>query len=931
MRIYFFLLLVAVHLNLWGQEAKHVTLSGVVADSATGGLASSTVILLNPVDSVIASFAITDTDGNFTVKRVTPGDYILQVSFIGYQPHEQELKVAGDKTEVNLGVITLETANAALDEVLVKGERIPMMINKDTIIYSADAFKTRPNDVVEDLLKKLPGVEVESDGTIKAQGEEVQQVLVDGKEFFGKDPQIAVKNLPAAAVDKVEVFDKKSDAAEFTGIDDGLEEKAINLELKEDHKKGLFGSLSAGYGTDERFETKAVLNKFSKNQQISFLGMANNVNRQGFSMDEFIGFSGGLGNLMGRGGMVRIDGNNNAIPLSQGVSNGFVNTGAGGINFNHDFDKKTELNLSYFYSDIKNVKDRYLTQESVNANSEYFGEESEEQTANTDGHRLSGRLDYEIDSTQNIRLRSTLSFSGSEMNLLANSMILNQQGLLANTGSRDNVGEGDEMKFNTELIYRKKFGKKGRNMTAGFTLASNTTDQLIFLNSTTIFEESLNRAGFTELVMQDQTESNDANNYKINLSYTEPLGNNNFLYLGYTRQNFSNNVIKDVFDNDLDGERVFNDRLSNLYNRDYIYDRGETSWRWIKDNSNLQIGVNAQRSSLVGIFPESEDEDILKKYFNLLPKLSWNYDFASSKSLRLSYTTNVREPSLQQLQPIVDNSNPLMVYIGNPDLRPEYTHRLMMRYFSFSQFSMTNFFAMINANYTDNAIVNARTIDENFRQITTPINVENDYRISSFTGFGTPLRFLQSRFNLHGNLSYNKGRVFINNLEENTDRISPSIDVSFDNLKKDILDLRIGTKLGSSQTMYSISSDLDQRYTNTTYYSDINVSIGDSWNIGTSLDYKIYNTQDETQRIPLWNASVSKYLLKRRGELKLAAYDILDRNAGILQNIDLNYIETVQIESLAQYFMVSFTYAINQMIGQSNLPKGGMRMHRVRK
>ena len=262
-RIIAFLSLLWSYQLVSAQAHKFITVHGVVADSTTGPLGSATVVLLQQADSVMASFAITDADGNYELKRVPPGAYILQSSFLGYYTFTQKISVGDTQEKIDLGRISLEAVASDLDAVVVRGDRIPMMINKDTIEYNADAFKTQPNDVVEDLLRKLPGVEVEADGTVKAQGEEVKQILVDGKEFFGRDPQIATKNLPAEAVDKVQVFDKKSDMAEFTGIDDGADEKAINIQLKEDHKKGVFGNVAAGYGTKDRYEAKVNLNKFS--------------------------------------------------------------------------------------------------------------------------------------------------------------------------------------------------------------------------------------------------------------------------------------------------------------------------------------------------------------------------------------------------------------------------------------------------------------------------------------------------------------------------------------------------------------------------------------------------------------------------------------------------------------------------------------------
>jgi hypothetical protein len=646
-------------------------------------------------------------------------------------------------------------------------------------------------------------------------------------------------------------------------------------------------------------------------------------------MNDYVGFAGGLGNLMrSGGGMVRMgSGSDNGITISDGLSNGFVNTGSGGLNFNQDFTKNTKLNLSYFYSRIKNDITQVIRRESVLDQSKYLSEEEDDEISINGNHRLNATFDHKIDSMQNIRIRTSLAFNESKYDLYSNSRVNNAGGLLENTGLRDNTSQGDNINFNTELIYRKKFLRMGRNMTAELSFGASNDEQIALLQSMNQFTGEIGVPNSVEMIHQDHKQNNVATNYAIDLTYTEPLGKSQFLHIGYSRKNYNNQLLKDVYDLD-DLMTVYNISLSNHYNRDYNYDRGTTSWRWIKNKSNLQVGIEAQNSVLKGEFLLNEETNIQQSYLNILPKITWNYDLANSKNLRFSYNTNVREPSLTQLQPIVDNSNPLSIYVGNPDLRPEYSHRLQLRYFSFSQFSMTNFFANLNATYTDNAIVNARMIDTQFRQTTTPINVDNDYRITTFSGFGTPLRFIKSRINFHGNFSYNKGIVFINSLQENTNRYSTTFDLSFDNLKKDILDLRLGTKVSRSHTNYSISNNLDQNYTNHTYYTDININIKDSWNIGTRFDFAVYNTADDTQTVPLWKASISKYLMKRRGELKISAFDLLNQNEGIQQNVDLNYIEDVRINSLARYFMVSFTYAINQMLGQSDLPRGGFHMIR---
>ena len=931
-RSFVLFLLLALSCSLAAQKYE---VQGQVFDTSDHPLSSATVVLLQAADSVIASFGITSNQGNFHLKRIDAGDFILQISYVGYLTYNSPLSIGAKTGNIILDPIKLESVTSALDEVVVTADRIPMMIKKDTIEYSAEAFKTQPADVVEDLLRKLPGVEVEQDGTIKAQGEEVKQMYVDGKEFFGRDPQIAAKNLPAKSVDKVQVFDKKSDMAEFTGIDDGQEEKAINIELKEAYKQGAFGSIEAGYGTQDRYSSKINLNRFGKNQQMSLIGMLNNVNQQGFSMNDYVTFAGGIGNLMrssGNGGRVRIaSGNDNStgVPISAGLSDGFVNTGAGGINLNQDFGKETRLNLSYFYSDIRNDIMQDVSRENIVSEASFFSEEKDDEYSANGNHRINLTFDHKFDSTQNIRVRSSLAFNQADYEILSNSMVFGTNGNLQNTGLRDNRSEGNNTNFSSEIIYRKRFAKKGRSFSTTLDFGKQNDTQDALLRSVNEFFDRLGDPLPTERILQDQYQSNDQVDYGIQLSYTEPIGKNKFLGLDYSRENNSNELEKDVYDVE-DGSELFNSILSNHYHRDYIYDKGDVSLRWIKNSSNLDVALSLQKSSLQGQLLIDE-VDINRNFTNLLPRITWNFDITNSKRLRISYNTNVREPSLTQLQPIVDNSNPLNIYIGNPDLLPEYSHRLQLRYFSFSQFSMTNLFAVVNATYTDNAIVNARTIDEFFRQQTTPVNVDNDYRISSFLGFGTPIKFVRTRFNVHGNFTYNRGRVFVNQLEEQTNRYTSSLDARFDNQDKDVFDLAFGSRISYSLTDYSVSTSLDQKYLNHSYYGDATVTIKNSWTIGSRLDYSIYSggTFIENRVVPIWEASLAKYLFKKRGQLKISAFDILNRNVGIQQNINLNYLEDIRINSLGQYFMMSFSYALNPMLNRTALPGRG-HMHIMR-
>lgn len=910
-----------------------VPVTGTVLDSTNAPLIAATVTLLNAEDSVLVLFSLSNKSGEFTFRKVKPGEYILQASYIGYRQLSIPLSVTGAQTDVDLGTLTMEAADVSMGEVTIEGERTPILIKKDTIEYNADAFKTQPNAVVEDLLKKLPGVEVQQDGTIKAQGEKVNKVFVDGKEFFGDDPQIASKNLPANAVDKVQVYDKKSDFTEFTGIDDGQREKTINLALKEDKKKGVFGNVSAGYGDQNRYETKANVNRFNKKMQLSLLGMANNTNQQGFSMNDYIQFMGGIQNLIsstgagGGGGMrITLNASDLGMPLNNGPGSGFTNTGAGGLNFNYDFTKKTQLSSSYFYNGIQNELDRTVFRRNFLAGGEFNSEENSLQENLNQNHRVNLTLRHEIDSMQNLIIRSNVGFNDARSSLNSQSRVLNEAGMTENSGLRDNLSNGENFKANGSLTYRRRFKKKGRSIVATAGVGQTNDDRTADISSYNYFLPEDTLRSFADSVLQTQSQTNDQLDYNLRLNYTEPVGKGNFIGLNLSHQNYSNELIRNVYD--IVPSEVLNRDLSNHYLRGYFYERGGMSFTVNRKKYNLTTSVNLQQSRLRGDILTTGDE-INQKFLNVLPAMFFNYNFSTSSNMDINYETGVREPSLEQLQPIVDNSDPLNLYIGNPDLRPEYSHRLGLNYHAFSQFTFTNFFANINATYTQNKITNSRSIDSLFRQTTMPVNVKNDLVIRGRMDFGTPLKFIKSRINLNSGVLYNRGIIFVNNQENILDRTITSVGVSIDNRKKDIFDIAVGVNLDHNMTRYSVSSNLNQIFVNQRYYADLSVNLGKKWRIATSADHAVYAGDafnDETT-ITLLRASLSRYVLKNnRGELKFSANDMLNQNLGFRRISELNYIQEEQTLTLARYFLVSFTYNLSKFGAAGESGPGGFRM-----
>ncbi len=923
-------LLIFLVANTLMLSAQSTTIKGIVSDTLQQPLTGATVVLLQQSDSVMTSFSITADDGDFTLSDINAGDYILQITFLGYQNYSQPFTLKVNKKEQFIGIIPLRPQGKLLDEVVIKAEHVPMSIKNDTIEYNAAAYKVKPNAAVEDLLKKMPGIAVNRDGSVTAQGEQVEKVLVDGKEFFGNDPTIATQNLPADAVNKVQVFDEKSETAEFTGIEDGQRSKTLNLTLKEDKKKGYFGNITGGYGTDNRYEGKLNLNRFSNDFQLSTIGRLNNINEQGFSINDYINFLGGLQNLMsGGGGQLRLQmGGNGGVPLGLGFEDGFITSGAGGINMNYDISPKTEVSTNYFYNQIDNLTERTVNQQNfVDANTVFNNQESSIQNTQNQNHRLNVGFRYKIDSMQDLRIRTSVGYNAADLTSTSNSETFNPQSILENGSRNDYTSDGENFLWNNTVTYRRKFKKKGRAFVATGQFNLSQDDASSSLKAINDFYGTIN---FSDTIHQIQIRNNNASDYLGRLTYTEPIGKRQYLEFKYTHQNYQNEQIKDFFDIVAgDNIGIKNTELSNHFERTYFYDRGGVNYKYNTRKSNLTVGVSLQNAQLNGNLLSQEIE-INRNFSNILPNLQFRREFGAAKSLSLNYNTNIREPNLEQLSPVINNSDPLNIYIGNPNLRPEYVHEVNTNFILFDQFSMTNVFLMLNASYTENKITNSRVIDSLFRQTIQPINVDNQLDVYGNFSFGTPLRSIKSKINIEGDFNYGQGIVFVNNIQNDVDNWNSTLDISLENRKKDKIDVIIGASLQFNSAQYSISEDLNQQFFRTSYYADLSWNISDAWFLTSGLDYKIYSAEafGERQTIPIWKGSVSHFILDNRLELKLSAFDILNRNQGIRRQANLNFVREEQIATLGRYVMLSVAYSLSGF--KKDAERGGITVKQRR-
>ena len=905
-----------MRLHLWGllllgistsALSQRVAIQGKLLDENNEGLVGATVTLQNQSDSVMVAFSVTDSEGNFSMEKAPKGDYVLVGSFIGYEPLTQQLSITDQTPEPYvLQPKKMSPKDQLLSEVVVGSERIPITLKQDTIEYDAQAFKTNPNASVEELLKRLPGMEVQRDGTIKAQGEKVQKVLVDGKEFFGNDPKMATKNLPADAIDKVQVFDKKSEFAEFAGIDDGNEQKTINLALKEDKKDGTFGKITGAYGTDNRFQAKANINRFNAQSQLSYIGNYNNINQPGFTIGDYLSFAGGGGSFS-----LEVP---NGISVGNSGQNGVITSTATGINFNRDFSKKLELRSNYiFSSSVGDVQRQVNRTNFLEDGSQYSSKSTSNQDNRNFNHNLSTRLKYELDPSQDITLKTNIGLIDRRY-LVENDNSTYRGESIQNQTIGSSESTGDDYSIDLTGSYRKKFKKAGRTISGSLeTTFGNTNNRSdISAISDVFYPDSTIRT----TLIQDQTSDNNVLNYSGQLSYTEPLSTYDYLDFQVERRNFNNDVISDYYDL-INNDRVYNAALSRSYTKDYVYEVYSAGYNFNKKKLSLAAGVNYQTSELTGEIT-SESVTVQQEFNRFLPNARAGYEFGKGKDIKFSYRTNLKEPSLQQLQPTVNNNDPLRIYQGNPNLNPEYAHEASLNFIWFDQFSFTNFFAYVQGIYTNNKIVTASSIDDNLVQYSQPINTDYDLLLTGSWNFGRPIKPLKIKYNIRHQITYNEGFVYLNNVENIANRWDHSMTFKVENRSKDHFDLVVGSKVQLNTSSYSESELFDQGFTNYDHFVDLSVNLGKKWIIKSSLDRLTYSSEDfSTQpNRTLWSAELSRFILKGdRGELKLVAFDLLNQNIGVDQSSAANYIQEERVNSLGRYFLMSFTYSLSAFKG----------------
>ncbi|HEU4469541.1 MAG TPA: outer membrane beta-barrel protein [Flavisolibacter sp.] len=895
-RYFFLLLFLLPGMPVLAQKISGRITGIVVSDSSRQPLAGATISLIDAKDSSAEKLDMSNDRGRFILSGLRLASYYLIITQVGHEVFEQRVSLSDSVRELNLDTVMLLVKSQRLDEVLIVRQQLPMVIKTDTVEFNAGSFKVKENAMVEDLLKKLPGVEVARDGSVKAHGEAVTQIYVDGKPFFGNDPKMATQNLPADIIDKVQVIDKKSEQSRVTKVEDGQVEKIINITIKKDKKKGRFGRAYAGYGTQERYEARGSGNYFHGDKKISLVASGTNTGRTEDGTGQ------GSGGSFGGSG------------ISNELNSRLVYTNKIG----EHLDINGNIGYSYNRNDVQSVRQRQtILGDSIN----FYMEQSSSRRKRS-GINLGLNLEYEPDTLTRLQMGQWANFAGSSnfsrsffLSSLASKRKLNE-------GERTNEGSGNSPSFNGNLTASRRLRKPGRAVFLNFNHAINQSLNDGFNISNNYFYP-LSSPDYERLLNQFSNNENRGSNINASAGYSEPLGRKisatlSFAY-GYTRnqtvrETFDFNALTELYD-------LLNDTLSNRFDN-YSYSRsaGLTLSRRFK-KSNLSIGTTWQNSRTKSISLDN-DSVYQQSFSGLVPFVNYNTN-GKGKRISAGYQFSSRAPQAYQLQAIVDNSNPLFLRLGNPSLRYSTSHRLNFNMNLFTQKSGLSLNVNSNLNLTVNNIATSTSFDKlTGIQTSQPVNVDGVYNGYVRAYLAMPVKFIGKKKRWYANATYNYSKnINLLNGEENISRsanarFATGMDVEIGELA----DFRIGYADGWQTVTYSLRREQNNRTRTYGFELGMHLTPGKMNEVDIDWDYN-RNTGSAigfNREINMVNASVTRYLDKKKSWwVKLRVYDLLKQNVSVFRYSGENFIEDMQSNILTRYYLLALNVKLNQF-GERN-------------
>lgn len=905
--------------------------NGIVRDtSASTGVKNAVVALLTPRDSVLVKFARTDGQGAFRIRNLDTGKYIVMVMHPVFADYVDDI-------QVNSGSITLPqipvTPKSKLLEAVILKSGSPIRIKGDTTIYTADSFNVSANANVEELLKKLPGIQVDKNGQITAMGQTVEKVLVDGEEFFGDDPGMAVKNLRADAVKEVQVFDKKSEQSEFTGIDDGQTKKTINLELKQDKKKGYFGKIGVSGGLQDslgnRYNNNLMLSSFKGKRKIAAFLLNGNTGQDGLSWQDNEKFGGESDNYsmsMDDDGMTMYSwrgGGSDDEPYVN-TENGFIKNVNAGLQYSNKWNDKKTLSISPKYNSqiYDNNKEIYTQSHVENA---VLNERSFTNTyVNRHNIKTSGTYDVKLDTNNTLKLTLRANFYHTESEGSGNSTLTGRFDSLKNKTENHIQSVSDKQSFSTNIIFKHKFKKARRtlSLTADWNLLS--TDGNNITNSLNEFYEN---GALTSFLEQDNMRDNTKSSQKVSSKtvYTEPLSKKYSLELAHELSYISgsNRQITYSFSPSSGKYDEMVDSLTNDFDQTILINKPSAKINYADKKLKVNVGAGFGLTHF-NLGDKTLHKEYIRNYTNFFPSASLNYSYKANYSMRFNYNGSTVQPTINQLQPLRNNSNFINQYIGNPDLKPSFTNSFNISHNGYDFIKDRWTYQSLNVRLTANSITNNRIIDTiQGKTISQPINTDGNLSVNFWSGIGFKIKKINTRFNINPNISYLKFADVINGKTSYAKTLNTGLSLYAQKSKDKKYDFSLGNNFSYNMNVNN-QKNSKTHYSTNTVSLDATVYIKKVWSI--SSDYQFYSRQktpefDNNLNTELWNGKLQRTFNKNEFTAYILVRDILNQNIGIERRFSGNTLTEERNDRLKRYWMLGFTWDFKNKAAKTNQAK----------
>ena len=906
--LFFFTLLVC---NSIIAQSYPFNITGKILDKkGNNPIEAATIHLEKISDSTVVNYTISDDKGSFSLEGKSFSKKLtLFISYIGMENFKKSIELDKNST-FNLETILLNEESNLLNEIVVKS-RAPITIKKDTLEFNVKSFKTKKDANVEDLLKKLPGVEIDEEGKITVNGKDVNKILVNGKPFFGNDPSITTKNLTKDIIEKVQITDTKSKSEAFTGEKGDANNKTINLTIKKENNKGWFGRVSGGAGTDKRYEAAAMVNRFDNDQRFSVLASTNNINSPGFSFGEIQKMFGGGNNVWFGGGGFSVNGRR------FGGGSGIIKSQTAGATYADQYGKSVDVNTNYFYSGSSSNNDAKNNREYALPDRKYFTKSTTTSNDENFNHSFDTSFDIEIDSTFLINIKPSLVINKREGGSERQEESLDENKTLTNSYTSNTYANSDATNFRNTIDITKKLGKKGSFIKASITNQIDKEDtEEVNISSLEVFGNTPS----TENRDQKSTITNNLTGLNTRFTYRFPLiAKKLFLDTKYGYQKNERENKEDTYDlnttsleytdfnTDLSSDFIYND-ITKTPALELVYKTKK--WRF-----NFETGfVNRTLENNDKLRPQLS---LKKEFNNLALDAGFRYRFDSKASIYLDYSLNNDAPSINQIQPFDNVTNPSNIITGNPELKPTQRHRAYINFNKYNWQARTGFWLYASGSVSNNQIVSNTTINDNLVRNTTFENVDGGYDFWGGGNYNKKVKLdsvTSLKFRIGSNISVFKNFTILNAIKEGakTTAVTPNIGLTLDWNKLVSVDARYD--ISFSKNRYDINTNQNQDFTRHT------VRIRTKTNFPKKLEWRndiryTFNPDivDFNKSAWFWNATLAYSVLKDQGTISLKAYDLLNQNTNAQRRATSNYIEDSQSTVLQQYFMVGFSWKFNSL------------------